>query len=54
MKNDQVVYDGVILAKNSEAYKLWTEKKWDDLKKLMADCRAAAIKRGEILAKETK
>lgn len=47
---NQVIYQGVILAKSSEALALWEAKKWKELDALMASCRAAAIKRGEIRA----
>ena len=47
MKNF-VIYQGKMIAKGSEAYKLWEEKRWKELVALQARLRQEAIKRGEI------
>lgn len=47
MKNF-AIHKGVMLAKGSEAYRLWEEKKWKELEAHQARLKQEAIKRGEI------
>ena len=47
MKN-AVLYEGMYLAKGSDAYALWEAKKWNDLKEHLKKVREAAEKRGEL------
>lgn len=49
MVKNFVIHEGVALAKGSEAYRLWTEKKWAELDKLMAEVHRKAVERGEFL-----
>lgn len=47
MKNF-VIHKGQAIAKNSEAYRLWEEKKWKELDKHLAEVHRKAVERGEI------
>lgn len=47
MKNF-AIHRGQMIAKGSEACKLWEEKRWKELDALQARLRQEAIKRGEI------
>ena len=47
MKNF-VIHKGMMIAKGSEAYKLWEEKRWKELETHMKRLHNEAVKRGEI------
>lgn len=42
-----VMYKGVLLAKNSDSYKLWTEKEFKKLDEHMERLKKEAKKRGD-------
>lgn len=46
----EYTYNGktILISKNSEAFKFWSDKKFNELHKSLADAEAAAKKRGEI------
>lgn len=44
-----VIYRGGLIAKSSEAYKLWEAKDWAKLDKHLAKLKKEAQQRGEIL-----
>lgn len=46
--NNQIQYKGELIAKNSEAYRLWEAKKMNELDIHLARLTKEAIKRGEI------
>ena len=48
MKNF-VIHKGQAIAKGSEAYRLWEEKKWSELDRHMAEVHRKAVERGEFL-----
>ena len=47
MVRDFVIYKGHALAKNSEAHRLWEDKKWAELDKHLAEVKRKAVERGE-------
>lgn len=54
MKNF-VIHQGLMLAKGSESYRLWEEKKWKELDAHQKRLHKEAVQRGEIneVPKET-
>lgn len=50
MLKDFVIHKGLALAKNSEAYRLWEEKKWKELDAHLAETHRKAVERGEFRA----
>lgn len=46
--SNYVMYQGRLLAKNSESYKLYTEKRFAELDKHSKQLHSEAIKRGEV------
>lgn len=47
MKNF-VIHKGMMIAKGSESYKLWEEKRWKELEAHQKKLHEAAVKRGEV------